>query len=589
MIDATSCSSLASGGSAEAWSEPSAKVCEHTLTLQQAEETSDNCETCSKCELKSNLWKCLTCGTLSCGRRQFDGSGGNGHALEHFEATGHALAVKLGTIAVKADGLEADVYCYSCDDMVLDPELNAHLSVLGIDPKTSRKTEKSTAELNLDINLTHSYAMTDASGSELKELTGPWLRGFTNLGNSCYLASVMQALRNLDRESFLAHSHSYMSCSTARAAECISCQLSKLYSGLSSEQNITLRPWMFKTMAAGTSSEFNSGRQQDASEFLSHLLQNRFKRVPELAALTKAFELELEEVVVCGGCGHRRVSSGRETALILSTPDGREDCDLDELLQNRFSPESVDWRCDGCNASKSSTFKQSKITALPSYLVIVANRLKLKNWVPEKTECHISGMDQELSLEQFCDKKSASNSSNANAVTADPVLLGELLMMGIEEDVGRKALIACKNSSVDAAMNFIFEGGANQDPEDNTEAVDTLMAAGFSQAKAKQALEATSGDLERAFDWIFSHAEEPNQVAIQENMSSESIDFKSKYQLNSFITHKGNSVFCGHYVVHLKDNSTGKWILFNDEKVAEAAEDESFPIKDAYIYIYKKV
>lgn len=584
-MDATSCSSMTSGGNAEAWREPSAKVCEHALTVQQAEETSDNCETCSKCELKNNLWKCLTCGTLSCGRRQFDGSGGNGHALEHFEGTGHALAVKLGTIAVKADGLEADVYCYSCDDMVLDPQLNSHLAVLGIDPTTSRKTEKSTAELNLDINLTHSYAMTDASGSELKELNGPWLRGFTNLGNSCYLASVMQALRNLDKDRFLAHKHDYLTCSSMRAAECLSCQLAKLHSGLRSNDEVTLRPWMFKRMAAGNSSEFNSGRQQDASEFLAHLLQNRFKRTAEITALTKSFELEMEEVVVCGGCGHRRVSSITETALILSTPEGREDCDLDELIQTRFSPESVDWRCDGCQGTKPSTFKQSKITSLPSYLVVVANRLKLKNWVPEKTECHISGMDQELCLEQFCDTKSASKSDDT-APSADPVLLGELLMMGIEEDVARKALIACKNSSVDAAMTFIFEGGAASEESNaiSFESLDTLMAAGFSQAKAEQALKATGGDLERAFDWIFSHADEP-EVQGEALASNE---FGSKYRLNSFITHKGSSVFCGHYVVHLRDEEAGQWILYNDEKVAEAAMDGSFPIKDAYIYIYKK-
>lgn len=593
MIDATSCSSLtaAAGGNSESWSEPAANVCEHALILSQSVETS-TLENCSQCELKANLWKCLTCGVLSCGRRQFDGSGGNGHALEHFKATGHALAVKLGTISVKADGLEADVYCYICDDMVVDPELNSHLSVLGIDFIKTRKTEKSTAELNLEVNLTHSYSMTDASGTELKELNGPWQRGFTNLGNSCYLASVIQALRNLDKEGFLAHEHNYLTCSASRAAECISCQLKKIYEGLGSEENLILRPWMFKFTAAGNSTEFNSGRQQDASEFLTHLLQNRFKRIPELSKLTKQFEIQMEEVVICGGCGNRRASNNSETLLILSTPDGREKCDLDELLQNRFSPESVDWRCDGCEQNQKGTYKQAKIVALPNYLVIVANRLKLKNWVPEKTECHISGMDEILCLEQFCGVKTATETLEKKPMTmiaADPVLLGELLMMGIEEEPARAALIACKNSSVDAAMTIIFEGGVCSEPVEpagpSTESIETLMAAGFSGAKAKQALEATGGDLERAFDWIFSHPEEP-QITLE---ISDSISFDSKFKLNSFITHKGSSVYCGHYVVHLKSEGEDKWILYNDEKVAEAAMDDSFPIEDAYIYIYKKI
>jgi ubiquitin carboxyl-terminal hydrolase 5/13 len=558
--------------------------------LTQVELTSSDCESCNQCELKANLWKCLTCGTLSCGRRQFDGSGGNGHALEHFKVTGHALAVKLGTISVKADGLEADVYCYSCDEMVIDPELNHNLSFLGIDTMASRKTEKSTAELNLEVNLTHSYSMTDASGSELKELNGPWQRGFTNLGNSCYLASVIQALRNLNKEAFLAQNHNYLTCSNSRAGDCISCQLRKIYAGLASEENSILRPWMMKRVAAGNSADFNSGRQQDASEFLTYLLQNRFKRVPELADLTKEFEIQLEEVLVCGGCGNRRASCSSESLLILSTPEERETCNLDELLQSRFSPESVDWCCDNCKKNQKGTKKQSKIVALPNYLVIVANRLKLKNWVPEKTECHIRGMDEAFHLKQFCGFKSGETSKLAG-ITADPVLLGELLIMGIDEDTGRAALIACKNSSVDAAINLIFEGGATaSDPIEpsgpSTESIETLMAAGFTETKAKQALEATGGDLERAFDWIFSHPEEPQQPASSGTLSSGNFD--SKYELNSFITHKGSSVYCGHYVVHLK-NEQNKWVLYNDEKVAESEMDESFPIEDAYIYIYKKM
>lgn len=53
---------------------------------------------CASCELTSNLWLCLTCGALGCGRAQFGGIGGNGHALAHFNTTQHPVCVKLGTI-----------------------------------------------------------------------------------------------------------------------------------------------------------------------------------------------------------------------------------------------------------------------------------------------------------------------------------------------------------------------------------------------------------------------------------------------------------------------------------------------------------
>lgn len=53
---------------------------------------------CRGCELKENLWICLHCGALGCGRQQFGGIGGNSHALDHYHATGHMVACKLGTI-----------------------------------------------------------------------------------------------------------------------------------------------------------------------------------------------------------------------------------------------------------------------------------------------------------------------------------------------------------------------------------------------------------------------------------------------------------------------------------------------------------
>jgi ubiquitin carboxyl-terminal hydrolase 5/13 len=53
---------------------------------------------CSKCDKTENLWLNLTDGMILCGRKLWDGSGGNNHAIEHYEQTKYPLAVKLGTI-----------------------------------------------------------------------------------------------------------------------------------------------------------------------------------------------------------------------------------------------------------------------------------------------------------------------------------------------------------------------------------------------------------------------------------------------------------------------------------------------------------
>ena len=52
--------------------------CEHTLTLQsEPKKISDQkLAKCYACDLSTNLWLCLICGNLGCGRKQYDGTGG---------------------------------------------------------------------------------------------------------------------------------------------------------------------------------------------------------------------------------------------------------------------------------------------------------------------------------------------------------------------------------------------------------------------------------------------------------------------------------------------------------------------------------
>lgn len=124
-------------------------MCEHSLTLEQ-QVVNKNLEHCCNCALSTNLWLCLTCGNTGCGRKNFDGSGGNNHGIAHFEQTRHPLVVKLGTIT--AEG-EASLYCYACNNDVKDELLVSHLQVLGLNVAGQRKTEKTVMEINLDINL----------------------------------------------------------------------------------------------------------------------------------------------------------------------------------------------------------------------------------------------------------------------------------------------------------------------------------------------------------------------------------------------------------------------------------------------------
>ncbi|GCB80536.1 hypothetical protein scyTo_0017213, partial [Scyliorhinus torazame] len=139
----------------QAWDGEVRQVSKHALDLKQM---GNNLRIppcgwkCSRCDLKENLWLNLTDGSILCGRRYFDGSGGNNHALEHYKQSGYPLAVKLGTIT--PDG--ADVYSYDEDDMVLDPNLAEHLSHFGINMMKMQKVGARTAQLNLGTGAGHS-------------------------------------------------------------------------------------------------------------------------------------------------------------------------------------------------------------------------------------------------------------------------------------------------------------------------------------------------------------------------------------------------------------------------------------------------
>lgn len=57
------------------------------------------------------------------------------------------------------------------------------------------KTEKSMIELELELNQkSNEWSALQESGCQLKPIYGPGYTGMINLGNSCYLNSVMQTL-----------------------------------------------------------------------------------------------------------------------------------------------------------------------------------------------------------------------------------------------------------------------------------------------------------------------------------------------------------------------------------------------------------
>ena len=61
-------------------------------------------------------------------------------------------------------------------------------------------------------------------------------------------------------------------------------------------------------------------------------------------------------------------------------------------------------------------------------------------------------------------------------------------------------------------------------------------------------------------------------------------DGPGKYKMAGMVSHIGKNTGSGHYVAHIKRD--GKWVIFNDEKVALS---ENPPLPHAYLYLYERL
>jgi ubiquitin carboxyl-terminal hydrolase 5/13 len=551
----------------KAW-EQEMTSCEHILTLAQGPKRqiqSQDLGHCSMCDLHENLWLCLQCGNLGCGRAQFGGLGGHSHGLAHADNSHHAVAVKLGSIT--PDGT-ADVYCYQCDEERVDDDLGNHLAHWGILLAERQKTEKSLTELQIEQNMRWEFSMTSEDGKELVPLFGKGLTGLKNLGNSCYLASILQCLFALPQFQQRYYHPDTDPPLVPDPAQDLETQLRKLAHGLLSgkysqpDTNVVasehsaeipyqkgLAPAMLKHLVGRGHAEFSTMRQQDAFELLLHLFKLiiRSQHPAPLQDPIQAFRFVMEQRLQCLSCKKVRYSSDEQDNISIpvpvhklsqeSTPSSEgekgaagieyQPVTLKDCLDSFTSEETVELACTACGSNKGYS-KRSLFKTFPEILAVNARRFVLINWVPTKVDVPVIIGDEPFLLDDY--KSSGLQPSeeplpeddavhSKPAFVPNPAALQLLQEMGFPPNRCAKALHATGNTDSNAAMEWLFSHmedpdidapldlGANEgslgsiDPNK----IEALGEMGFSPSQARKALRETNGDVERALDWLFNH------------------------------------------------------------------------------------
>lgn len=520
---------------------------------------------CDECGLEANLWLCTSCGHIGCGRKQYGMSDGQGHALAHYERELHPLSFKIGTITKDS----ADTFCYACAEDRIDPHVHLRLRMLNMNPESLIKTEKSTLELNMEKNMNLDITLYN----ENKEVTALRPRagiiGIENLGNTCYLSSVLQMLLQIHsfENSFSNFPDTHkISCELSRL-NCLPCQLQRITYGVSSgryasEENTTagLSPLYLLILYNKKHPHFQIDKQQDALEFLQMLLDD-ISNIDgiDTTEFISSITLETTQTKICSSCNGISLSSQCSPILTLSTPTNlsndlipeskiqeelNKTINIRDCFECTFSPHPNQAICTRENEKREFIYTQS-ISKYPKYLIVSVNRFLVVN-------------------------RGTIYKHNAKIMVPHKIDIRSYSFAPVPEDL-------------------LMTDTSEPIPE---EVIGGLLAMGFPEERIVNAYRSCnkSTDIGELATAILSEADEPAIQSLQhENIPSQNKEpsGESVYSLRAFISHKGSQIDSGHYISHFFSDELNTWVTINDTKIYTLLSPDR-EIENGYIYLFEQ-
>lgn len=556
---------------------------------------------CGACDIKANLWMCLTCGVAGCGRAQFSGDKGNGHALSHYRLTHHSVVVKIGTLGQGDDLKQASAYCYQCDEETIVSGISGALLRLGLSLHGFKKTEKTVAQMNLHAN--QNFELSRAFEKNLKMATiSEQLRppGLFNLGNSCYINALLQALFSTRMLTELVpKGKAHIETCKRAPSECFVCQFAKVASFLTEKKwrGHIGRPFMFKYLVGKGHPEFKSERQQDVCEYFIHLkgflaqAEESFQK-----RLVSAFSFQSATILTCSGCAYFYAREDQSFLLnVKFTPTQLADLSaaavdkpqafaFRELIEKGVYVGSEQLFCERCQAQKSFAARQF-IKTFPDVLVVVVQIMHANQAQAVKLHYDLR-LEESNSFEglNFAGAElDAARKMSSNTLRFNQAALKELTDMGFSEENCKKALLQAGNN-FDTALNLLLSTTPELCSDHCDERLSRLLSfcgdLGISPDVLKVALERYKNMRdEEIVNMILS---DPSMFEDAKN------SLPKNYGLVAGVVHLGRDINSGHYITYAK-RSLGEaqktWLYFNDDSVNRVEETS---VGRSYMLFFEK-
>ncbi|RDD37056.1 Ubiquitin carboxyl-terminal hydrolase 37 [Trichoplax sp. H2] len=397
-------------------------------------------------------------------------------------------------------------------------------------------------------NLNMVWDNSDADNKKLKEI-----KGFANVGRTCYMNAVLQALLAL--HPFLCDLENKFLQDGATddfVIRILNTLASDRKASKYVDQSTTL------TQLKETIGNFNQYLkeyvQQDAHEFLSTCLDkikeetkevallsvkdDQADNVSELCPVTLNFESLFIRQTTCNLC--QGGSKYNEPHLIINlqlpvldslTSTTPNEISLQDLVKSAFEDEQVSCTCDLCkrNCTTKWSYRWKK---LPRILILHLKRYEYnKSYSMYRKRNDSVAISRYLSVEPFCDE-------NPNIFTVQKAS-SELAVM-------RKSMVAMDNQpSVRRQLNL-----ENELPPDTANGNTNLGQDGNLQSNEHQ-------------------VKKNSEPVKTENVMSK---FNYNYRFMGVISHKGQSVSDGHYICDVFDHYNSKWISCDDSIQDETTE-----------------